>query len=87
MAIGFLFVFLNTSSAKEKNNSQPILEIGSFETTKNTTTQEVLQASDKVTQDLQRSNGFIKRTLTQNTNNPNQWVDISGNLSKILTHL
>ena len=39
MAIGFLFVFLNTSSAKEKNNSQPILEIVSFETTKNTTTQ------------------------------------------------
>ena len=47
MAIGFLFVFLNTSSAKEKNNSQPILEIVSFETAKNTT-------------DLQRSNGFIK---------------------------
>ena len=35
-----------------------------------------MQASDKVTQYLQRSNGFIKRTLTQNTNNPNQWVDI-----------
>ncbi|AEE26260.1 hypothetical protein [Francisella hispaniensis] len=76
IAIGFLFIFLNTSSATEKNHSQPILEIVSFETTKNTTAQEVLQASDKVTQDLQVSNGFIKRTLTQNTNNPNQWVDI-----------
>lgn len=76
VAIGFLFIFLNTSNAKEKNNSEPILEIVSFETAKNTTTEEVLQASDKVTQDLQASNGFIKRTLTQNTNNPNQWVDI-----------
>ncbi|AEB27785.1 hypothetical protein FNFX1_0837 [Francisella cf. novicida Fx1] len=76
VAIGFLFIFLNTSNAKEKNNSEPILEIVSFETAKNTTTEEVLQASDKVTQDLQGSNGFIKRTLTQNTNNPNQWVDI-----------
>ncbi|AJJ47590.1 EbhA protein [Francisella tularensis subsp. novicida] len=76
VAIGFLFIFLNTSNAKEKNNSEPILEIVSFETAKNTTTEQVLQASDKVTQDLQASNGFIKRTLTQNTNNPNQWVDI-----------
>ncbi|APA82912.1 antibiotic biosynthesis monooxygenase family protein [Francisella tularensis] len=76
VAIGFLFIFLNTSNAKKKNNSEPILEIVSFETAKNTTTEEVLQASDKVTQDLQASNGFIKRTLTQNTNNPNQWVDI-----------
>ncbi|WP_318183177.1 EbhA protein [Francisella tularensis] len=76
VAIGFLFIFLNTSNAKEKNNSEPILEIVSIETAKNTTTEQVLQASDKVTQDLQGSNGFIKRTLTQNTNNTNQWVDI-----------
>ncbi|MDE4988632.1 EbhA protein, partial [Francisella tularensis subsp. holarctica] len=34
------------------------------------------QASDKVTQDLQGSTGFIKITLNQNKNNPNQWVDI-----------
>ncbi|APC91587.1 MULTISPECIES: EbhA protein [Francisella] len=76
MAIAFLFIFLDTSSANEKNNLQPILEIVSFETAKNITAQEVFQASNKVTQDLQASTGFIKRTLTQNTNNPNQWVDI-----------
>jgi len=68
-------LLLDTSDAHAVSNP-PILEIVSFETSKDTSTQQVLDLSNKVTQDLKNYEGFIKRTLTQNTKNPNEWVDI-----------
>ncbi|MBK2095073.1 antibiotic biosynthesis monooxygenase [Francisella philomiragia] len=75
LTIGMLFLLLDTSDAHAVSNP-PILEIVSFETSKDTSTQQVLDLSNKVTQDLKNYEGFIKRTLTQNTKNPNEWVDI-----------
>lgn len=75
VTIGLLFVSLDISEAKHTNQSH-ILEIVSFNVNKTTSKQKILQASNKVTQVLQKYDGFIKRTLTQNTDNPNQWVDI-----------
>ncbi|XSZ47550.1 antibiotic biosynthesis monooxygenase [Francisella noatunensis] len=75
LTIGMLFLLLDTSDAYAVSNP-PILEIVSFETSKDTSTQQVLNLSSKVTQDLKNYEGFIKRTLTQNTKDPNQWVYI-----------
>lgn len=75
LTIGMLFLLLDTSDAHAVSNP-PILEIVSFETSKDTSTLQVLDLSNKVTQDLKNYEGFIKRTLTQNTKNPNEWVDI-----------
>ncbi|GMN88660.1 hypothetical protein fsci_01460 [Francisella sciaenopsi] len=75
LTIGMLFLLLDTSDAHAVSNP-PILEIVSFETSKDTSTQQVLNLSSKVTQDLKNYKGFIKRTLTQNTKDLNQWVDI-----------
>nr|WP_168711784.1 antibiotic biosynthesis monooxygenase [Francisella orientalis] len=75
LTIGMLFLLLDTSDVYAVSNPS-ILEIVSFETSKDTSTQQVLNLSSKVTQDLKNYEGFIKRTLTQNTKDPNQWVDI-----------
>lgn len=54
----------------------PALEIIEFHTSKNATTQQVLDASKKLTLDLKKHPGFINRTLTQDPKDPNLWTDI-----------
>ncbi|AIT08734.1 EbhA protein [Candidatus Francisella endociliophora] len=77
VTISVLIVSLNISGASEPNNSQKaILEIVSFKAKKNVATKDILKASNKVTNDLKKYDGFIKRTLTQNTDKPDHWVDI-----------
>jgi len=54
----------------------PVLEIVTFKTSKKTSPQEVTIASKKVTKVLKSYNGFIKRTFSQDSTTPNQWIDI-----------
>lgn len=63
LTIGMLFLLLDTSDAHAVSNP-PILEIVSFETSKDTSTQQVLNLSSKVTQDLKK----LRRIHKENTN-------------------
>lgn len=77
VTIGILFISLDTSGANESNTSeQPVIEMIEFKVKDNTSQQQILKTSDKVTQDLEKYDGFMKRTLTQNSEKSDQWVDI-----------
>ncbi len=54
----------------------PVLEIVTFKTSEKTSPQEVTIASKKVTKVLKSYNSFIKRTFSQDSTTPNQWIDI-----------
>lgn len=77
VTIGVLFISLDTSGASESNTvDHPVIEIINFKVKDNISQQQLLNASEKVTRNLEKYNGFIKRTLTQNSEKPNKWVDI-----------
>ena len=54
----------------------PVQEVVIFKTSKNISPKEMIQASKKVTSVLENYDGFIKRTFSQDSTVPNQWIDI-----------
>ena len=75
--IGILYTtvaFSDTGAPDIKKS--PVLEVVIFQTSKDVSPKKVIQASKKVTKVLESYAGFIERTFSQDSNVPNQWIDI-----------
>ena len=75
--IGVLYTTTAFSDTDTPNiKKSPVLEVVIFKTHKNTSPKRIIQASKKVTKVLENYDGFIKRTFSQDSTVPNQWIDI-----------
>ena len=64
------------AASEKADNTLGVNEVVMFKTKDNYTSKQVVMIADGVTSILKTYPGFISRNLSENVNNPHEWVDV-----------